>query len=182
MRPMHRLALLGSLAFAAACNTERATSSLTDPRLTEDVMLGVGTVTTAQQLRGGGPPDINHLFRGAPDSIKPTTAQVASIGAVQLAFETANATDLTLLRQLHDSAMRLKRSGATREAVRAVLVTGDAARKRLRTAQHAMRDAIDAILTDAQKAWLRANLPKPFLGGPFGPGAHRPGGPPPGSP
>ena len=178
------LALIGSFAIAAACNGERAISSTADVRLTEDLVLGVGTTTTAQQLRGGGPPDINHLFRGAPDSIKPTTVQVASITALQSAFESANATDLTFLRQLHDSAMTLRRAGASRDAVRAVLVTGDAARTRLRAAQESMRDAIEAILTDAQKAWLKANLPRPFAGGPFGPGErHRGmGGPPPGGP
>ncbi|MBI2795563.1 MAG: hypothetical protein HYX65_02530 [Gemmatimonadetes bacterium] len=195
MRSLHRLrhlALTGTLAIVAACDSERATSSTADARLAEDLMLGVGTSTSAQQLRGGGPPDINHLLRNAPDSIKPTADQVAAIAALQAAFETASAADLTLLRQLHDSAMALRGAGASRDDVRAVLATGDAARTRLRAAQDALRDAIDAVLTDAQKAWLKANLPPPFAGGPFGPGERRrgpggmggppAGGPPPGGP
>ena len=185
MHPLVRLALYGSLAVTAACAGE-STASNTDARLLEDLVLGVRTTTTAQQLRGGGPPDIIHLFRSAPDSIKPTAAQGASIIALQTAFETANAADLSLLRQRHDSAMTLRRGGATREAVRAVLAGGDAARARLRAAQHALRDAIEAVLTDGQKAWMKANLPPPFRGGPFGPGERRPhggaDGPPPGSP
>ena len=183
MHPMVRLAFYGSVAVSAACAGE-STASNTDSRLAEDLLLGVGTTTAAQQLRGGGPPDISRLFRNAPDSLKPTVAQTASITALQTAFETANAADLALLRQLHDSAMTLRRGGAKREAVRAVLVVGDAARQRLRAAQDVLRDAIETLLTTAQKAWLKDNLPSPFRGGPFGPGARGPrgAGPLPGSP
>ena len=119
-----------------------------------------------------GPQDGAQPFDGRshgprlPDSLALTQTQKDSIQALRTAFRTENAAALDSLKAIFERAREARRAGATREEVRAILVTGRPIGEALRPKVQALHEAIKAVLTDAQRAWLAANRP-PMRGAPM---------------
>lgn len=108
-----------------------------------------------------------------PDSLALTQAQKDQIAALRTAFRTANAGALDSLKAIFEKARDARKAGATREEVRAILVTGRPIGEALRPKVQALHEAIKAVFTPAQRAWLEANRPPmrgaPIIGGMMGP-------------
>ena len=104
-------------------------------------------------LPGRGLPELRRLDM-LPDSIALTASQEAEISALLEAFQAQYRTELDALNAIHERAHAARDSGATREQVHAILVAGDSIRARLTEPLGQLRDAINAVLTEAQKAWL----------------------------
>jgi Spy/CpxP family protein refolding chaperone len=104
----------------------------------------MGVLTPAQRtwLMSGPPP--------RPCAL--TDAQRTEISALRAAFEESNASDIALLRSVHQRAQAAREAGASREAVIAILAEGREAVERLRAARMALHAAVQAVLTPAQQA------------------------------
>ena len=81
-----------------------------------------------------------------------TDAQKTQMKALQDAFKAATATDMAFIRQIADSAHHAAESGASRDAVNAILLRADAARGRVHAAEMVLQTALDALLTAEQRA------------------------------
>ncbi|MEA3245426.1 MAG: Spy/CpxP family protein refolding chaperone [Gemmatimonadota bacterium] len=110
-----------------------------------------GAPAAAADARGPGAP--------LPDSLRLTEAQKAQIQALVAAFVAANAADLATMKAAHDAARDAIKAGATRDEVRAILEAAKPAADRVRAAAEALRTAIAAVLTPAQRAWIDAHKP-----------------------
>jgi len=108
-----------------------------------------------------------------PDSIALSTAQLAAIGSLREAFKTEHAEELAALKAIFAEARTARQDGATHEEVRAILAEGRPVREALREDVQTLHEAIRAVFTDAQRAWLAANRPPR----PMGPMGMRPMGP-----
>lgn len=97
--------------------------------------------------------------RQLPDSLALTQTQKDSIQVLRTAFRTANRPALDSLHAIFQQARTARQGGATREEVRAILVTGRPIAEALRPLVHALHVSIRAVFTDAQRAWLDANRP-----------------------
>lgn len=125
---------------------------------------------TGSALEGtiGSPPSAGNHFDGRsgwaplPDSLALSQAQRDSINALRAAFRTENQTALDSLRSIFAAARTARLAGATREEVRAILVTGRPIAQALRPDLEALRAAIRAVLTEAQRTWIDANRPRRF--------------------
>jgi hypothetical protein len=98
-------------------------------------------------------------FSRLPDSLALTTAQRTAIAGLRASFRQNNAAALDSLRQIFVQARDARRAGATREEVRAILVTGRPIAEALRPKLAALHLASWSVLSDAQRAWLIANKP-----------------------
>ena len=160
---LRRFALFPALAAAlvlAACG-ESPTESTT---LTDDfalVMFGEegaaldGTMGT----QDGVPFDGRTRRPVFPDSLRLTDAQRAEMLALRMAFRAENEAQLDSLRDIFREARLARLEGATRAEVRAILETGRPLAEALRPKVRALHEALQAVLTDAQRAWLAANRP-----------------------
>ncbi len=110
-----------------------------------------------------GPMPENRAFDGRtmwhplPDSIALTQVQKDSIAALRLAFRTAHAAQLDSLKAIFEAARAARQAGATREEVRAILITGRPIAEALRPDVIALHQAIWAVFTPLQKAWFIAH-------------------------
>ena len=77
-------------------------------------------------------------------------------------FRAANRSTLDSLKAIFEAAKTARQGGATRDEVRAILVTGRPLAEALRPKVMLLHLAIRAVLTDAQRAWLEANRPRRF--------------------
>ncbi len=98
-------------------------------------------------------------FPTFPDSLKLTDAQKAAIDALHAAFRTTHQAQLDSLRTFFEQARAAHRAGATRAQIRAILVQARPIAQELRAAVEALHQAVLAVLTDAQRAWLAAHRP-----------------------
>lgn len=110
-----------------------------------------GGPAAAAKGRGPGAP--------LPDSLRLTDAQKAQIQALVAAFVAANAADIATMKGAHDAARDALKAGATRDEVKAILEAAKPAADRVRAAAEALRTAIAAVLTPAQRAWIDAHRP-----------------------
>jgi len=175
-----RAALAGAL-LLAACDRS-PTEPLEDQALLDSVDPVVLTFAATQGLPGapfvadGGPPMIRGPmtpmmtgFAGTaarhgpgapfPDSLRLTEAQRTAIKALVDAFHTANAADLAALRAIHQQVRDAIQAGKSREEVRAIAQTARPILERLHAAREALHDAIWAVLTPAQRAWIESHRP-----------------------
>lgn len=123
-----------------------------------------------------GPQDGPRPFDGRtarpqlPDSLALTTAQLDDIAALREAFRTEHADELDALKAIFDEARTARQGGATREEVRAILAEARPIHEALRDDVQALHEAIRAVFTDAQRAWLAAHRqPRPRGPRPMGP-------------
>jgi Spy/CpxP family protein refolding chaperone len=155
--------LLATVAAAAtlACSSETSTSSNTG--LTSDAdaavlaSFGAGAWVGGVGADGiGGFGHIGWRLNELPDSLALTADQQTRITALVDPFKTANKTDLDSLAAIRTRAEAARNAGTSRDSVHVILATGDAIRARLRTAEQVLITQIEAVLTDAQRAFLSA--------------------------
>lgn len=148
--------LLAGVVTLAACSTSDTLSPGADLGALDviEVLPDYADPTTAMMDRGG--------IGGAqlPDSLALSTEQKAAIQKLKDAFETANAADIARLKAIETEAKAARAAGKSRAEVRAILEKAIPIRTKLESAFEALRTAIWAIYTPAQKAWLEANRPK----------------------
>jgi Spy/CpxP family protein refolding chaperone len=97
------------------------------------------------------------LLGRAPEALRLTDEQKAAIRRLNEQFTQTNRADFRTLHELTREAMQARRDGASPDAVRAILERGRPVRERLATAMRDLERAVAAVLTDAQRAWLRDN-------------------------
>jgi Spy/CpxP family protein refolding chaperone len=159
----------------AACDSPTATQSVSS----DDFALvmfgepGSSLEGTMGPQAGPMPFDGRSGFPPLPDSLKLTQAQKDSIAVLRAAFRAAHAPQLDSLKAIFEAARAARQSGATREEVRAILVTGRPIAEALRPDVVALHQAVRAVLTDAQRAWLEAHRPR-RLGPPMAGSGPRP--------
>lgn len=94
-----------------------------------------------------------------PDSLQLTDEQRAEMHALREAFRLEHAEALDALREIFQEARAARRAGASRREIRAILAEGRTIVEALRPDVRALHEALRAVLTDAQRAWLAANRP-----------------------
>lgn len=160
---LRRLALFPALAATlvlAACG-ESPTESMAQTDDFALVMFGEqgsaleGTMGTQQ----GAPFDGRTQRATFPDSLRLTDEQRAQMLALRMAFRAENEAQLDSLRDIFREARLARLEGATRAEVRAILETGRPIAEALRPKVRALHEALRAVLTDAQRAWLDAHRP-----------------------
>jgi len=95
-----------------------------------------------------------------PTELALTAAQRAEIEALRTAFRTEHATALDAMKAIFEEARAAREGGATREEVRAILITARPIGLALREDVWALHEAIRAVLTAEQLAWIQAHRPR----------------------
>lgn len=153
---------LAATLLLAACDQNAPTAPQT---LQDDdyALVMFGTAGSALEgtmgRQGTRPYDGSTAQARLPDEIKLTDAQKAQMEALRSAFRTANAANHAALKAIFDEAKAAREAGKTRAEVRAILERGKPIADQMRAAVQALHTAIQAVLTDAQRAWLAANKP-----------------------
>ena len=93
----------------------------------------------------------------APESLRLTAEQRTALRDINAAFRAANQADFEALRVIVREAVTARKGGASPADVRAILERSRPIRERLRPAFAALREAVNGVLTEAQRAWLREN-------------------------
>lgn len=121
----------------------------------------LGTQPTTQPMDG------RSWFARLPDSLALTAVQRTAIAALRGSFRQNNVAALDSLHAIFLKARDARRAGATREEVRAILVTGRPIAEALRPQVVSLHLATWSVLSAAQRAWLIANRPvvSPVIGG-----------------
>ena len=96
-----------------------------------------------------------------PDSLKLTAAQQQQIRDLVAAFVAATKADMDALRAIHEEARAAKAAGKTDAEIRAIFAKGDAIRARLHAAEAKLHTDLLAVLTQAQRDWLKSPRPHP---------------------
>ena len=161
---MIRKSVIGAaLAVVLVACADRSTSVIAP----NDVSLAVAQASAAMfgsDAVGSDAPDagMDQLWAPGqlPDSIKLTSEQQAAITALVTAFHDQNAPLIAQLDAIRQEAVAAHKAGATMDQVKAILAKGAAIHQQLDAAQAALKQAIAALLTPAQLAWLAAHGPK----------------------
>ncbi|MGH9786380.1 MAG: Spy/CpxP family protein refolding chaperone [Terriglobia bacterium] len=140
----------------AACSTETVAPSelaLLDADALD--LVPDYAISSAAVIDGGG-------IGGArlPAELQLTTEQKAAIAALHDAFMAENGDEVAALRQIEQQLRELRRSGGSREAAMALLADAHAIREGLADEFEALQDAIWAIYTAEQKAWIESHKPQ----------------------
>jgi Spy/CpxP family protein refolding chaperone len=115
-----------------------------------------------------GPQAGPHPFDGRtgrpelPEALRLTDEQRAEMLALREAFRAEHAEQLDALRAIFQDARAARQSGASRAEVHAILEQGRPIAQSLRPVVFELHQALRAVLTDAQRAWLDANRPRRF--------------------
>ena len=105
---------------------------------------------------GEGTSAVGFLER-APSGLQLTAEQRAAIRTINEQFRTANQADLDALMTITREAITAHRGGASHDALRTILEKSRPIRERLMPAFMQLAQSVNAVLTDAQRAWLRDN-------------------------
>lgn len=161
-KPPLAVALVGLFALSA-CNldTTRPNESALLASETIDLIPDYANSMTAE-IDGGG-------IGGArlPEGLQLTAEQKAAIHALHEAFRAAHADELAALKDIERQLRDLRRNGGTREQARALLAQAKPILDALAEDFAALQEAIWAVYTPEQRAWIEAHRPK--LCGPNGP-------------
>ena len=131
--------------FLAACSSAPTETVATEPTL--DAVL---------ESSDQGASAVGFLDRAAA-GLQLTDAQKAAIRTINEQFRQTNKADLDALTAIVREAMTAHRNGASQADMIAILERGRPIRVRLAPAFAALRVSLNAVLTDAQRAWLAAN-------------------------
>jgi Spy/CpxP family protein refolding chaperone len=155
-------AFIAMAAFVTACD-----NSSTSPRVDESAVLLFDQAATMDSvsLVPRGP----IYDRTVPDSVKLTAAQQAAIKALHDAYAAKHKAQFDQLKAIHEEARAAFKANKTRDEIKAILDKGKPIMEAMRADFDALRAAVGAILTPAQKAWAAAHQrmgPGP-MGGPM---------------
>ena len=95
-----------------------------------------------------------------PDDLRLTAEQKAAIAELHEAFMQASADEVAELRDIEQQVRQLRRSGGSREEILALLADAKVIRDKLADDFVALQEAIWAIYTPEQRAWIEANKPR----------------------
>ena len=95
-----------------------------------------------------------------PDDLRLTAEQKAAIAELHEAFMQASADEVAELRSKEQQIRQLRRSGGSREEILAILAEAKVIRDQLADDFAALQEAIWAIYTPEQRAWIEANKPR----------------------
>ena len=95
-----------------------------------------------------------------PAELQLTAEQKAQIAALHDAFKAAHEDEIAALREIEQQMRQLRRSGGTREEIQALLAEAHEIRAALADDFDALQEAIWAVYTAEQKAWIEAHKPK----------------------
>ena len=95
-----------------------------------------------------------------PEELQLTAEQKAQIAALHDAFKTENEEELAELREINQQIRALRRSGGSREEVHALLEKARTIIAGLADEFTALQEAIWAVYTPEQKAWIEAHKPR----------------------
>lgn len=164
--------MLAAVLLIAACDrgpTQPASNSVLDSLDPAALSFNATLGLPGQPFQDDNAPHASGDARGPgapfPDSLKLTAAQKTAIEALVNAYATATKADMDALKAIHDSVQAAIKAGDTRAQVEAIAKTAAPILERMHAASRALHDAIFALLTPAQQAWITA---------------HKPAGPPPG--
>jgi hypothetical protein len=149
------VALAGCDKSPTALDTAQTQAALDDYAMVMFGQDGAALAGTMGRLENG-----HHRFDGGsafdrlPDSLALTTEQTDSIQALRAAFAADHQAALDSLHTIFAAARTAREGGATREEVRAILMDARPIAMAIRMDVRALREAIWAVLTDAQRAWL----------------------------
>lgn len=151
-----------SLAGLAACSTETVApeQALLDGETID--LVPDYAISSAAVVDGAGIGGAN-----LPDELKLTADQKAAIAALHEAFKQDHQDEIQALRAIEQQIRDLRRNGGTRDQVRALLEDARVILDGMADDFAALQDAIWAIYTPAQRAWIEAHRPK--MCGPNGP-------------
>lgn len=155
---MRRQSFLAVAAFGlvslAACSTEPVAPDALLPDDAIDLVPDYA-ISSAAVVDGGG-------IGGArlPDELRLSAEQKAEIAALHEAFRASHEDEVEALREIERQLRALRRSGGSREAVRDLLADARAIRDALAADFAALQDAIWAVYTPEQRAWIEANKPR----------------------
>ena len=156
-------AMVASLALVACSNDA---TSPEDSAVADDyslVMFGSSgaALETTLGAQSGRPFDGRSGAPRLPEELALTDEQKAEIEALRAAFKTEHQTELDALHAIFEEAKAAREGGATREEVRAILDEGRPIGEALREDVQALHEAIRAVLTAEQQAWIEAHRPAP---------------------
>lgn len=138
--------LLAAVLVVSACDrTPTENASLAEPSF-EVVLESAGEGASAAMM----------LDR-APAELRLTPEQREAIRALNATFQREHRADFEALRAATRLAMQARRDGKSPEEVRALLEATRPVRERLGAAFAGLHRAIQAVLTEPQRAWLREN-------------------------
>jgi len=140
------LAMTGAALLAVACGGGPTERPATDPAPFEAVLAASG--------QGGSA--VGYLDR-APRGLQLTAQQREAIRQINAQFRADHQADLDALTTIVRDAIAAQRAGATPDALRAILENSRAIRERLAPAFVQLARSLNAVLTDAQRAWLQEN-------------------------
>ncbi len=140
-----------------ACSTEPVAPNDQSLFLSDDVtdLVPDYAISSAAVVDGAG-------IGGArlPDDLQLTADQKAAIAALHEAFATDHADEIAELRAIEQQIKQLRRSGGTREQVHALIEQARPILQSLADDFAALQDAIWAIYTPEQRAWIESHKPK----------------------
>ena len=152
--------LMAALVLAACAEAPTGVTTRTDDfALVMFGEAGEALEGTMGEQDGAGPFDGRSIRPVFPDSLALTPEQRAQMLELRIAFRAEHEPQLDSLRNIFQQARLARLEGATREEVRAILETGRPIAEALRPHVIALHEALRAVLTDAQRAWLAANRP-----------------------
>mgnify|MGYP001573408222 CR=1 FL=1 len=152
-------ALAAATLFLVGCD-----NSATSPRSDESAVLVFNQAATTDAA--SGVPRGPFMDRQLPDTIRLTDAQRAAIKKLHDDFAVAHKTQFEQLKAIHQEARAARKAGKTWAEVGAILDKGQPIMDAMKADFEALRAAVAAILTPAQKAWFESH--KRPDGGPLG--------------
>jgi hypothetical protein len=146
----------GALMALAACATDPAAPDESSLLATDGVDLVPDfAISSAAVIDGAGIGG-----SGLPDELQLTAEQKAEIAALHDAFTAAHEDEVAALRELERQVRALRRQGGSRDAVRDLMMQARAIIHGLEDDFAALQEAIWAVYTDEQRAWIEAHRPK----------------------
>jgi Spy/CpxP family protein refolding chaperone len=154
MRTIRSLASVAALLLFTACNTETTAPTLDD----DSIFLDGGALGLV--AGAGGATGATAMVPPLPRELQLSDAQRAQITQLISAFQDANKVDLQALAAIHRQADAARRAGKSSEEVKSILAGGETIRARIAAAEAKLKADINAVLTPAQKEWLKSHDPK----------------------
>lgn len=153
-----------ALTIAVAACSESPTSASSAPDADDYALVMFGEAGSALEgtlgtQSGDRPFDGRTGWGRLPDSLQLSDAQRAEMRALREAFRVDHADELAALRAIFMEARAARRAGASRADIREILAEGRPIVEALRPFVQALHEAVRAVLTEEQRAWLAANRP-----------------------
>jgi len=156
MRTIRTAAFVATLGLVGACMGTDNTAPLLD----DGAPVFLDGSTFGVVAAAGGATGATAMLPPLPADLKLSDAQRAQINQLILAFQDATKADMTALMAIQHEAELARKAGKTEAEVKAIIARGVAIKARLEAAHAKLQADIEAVLTPAQLAWIRAHAPR----------------------